>query len=187
MQYIRDLISDQSLTTQQIQVLFGAGTSLAFALDRTSDTARQQALEIAASRLGTDDEPVQYVLTPFGYEPLIIADYETLVDYLNSTKEHYNPKSTSHDNLSADQIAQDNVCGKACISQTVGAMSNPGNFFIVTDTPAGASDDAPDSIDSAIHKNIAVTVLDYYDHLSNHADHVVDNGVDFDNLEDGDD
>jgi hypothetical protein len=59
------------ITFAQLKALLGAGPSLAFAIDTTGSMGsvisgvRSAAIGIVDSRLGTDEEPLQYVLSPF--------------------------------------------------------------------------------------------------------------------------
>lgn len=67
--FIREIKAD--VTTRQLKLLLGVGPSLAFAIDTTGsmgsiiDGVKQQAIAIVDARIGTDEEPSQYVLAPF--------------------------------------------------------------------------------------------------------------------------
>lgn len=68
-QFIEDLKA--VLTVTQLKALLGAGPTLAFAIDTTGSMGgiiagvRSSATNIVNNRLGTDEEPLQYVLAPF--------------------------------------------------------------------------------------------------------------------------
>lgn len=68
-QFIRD-IKDR-VTPRQLQLLLGVGPTLAIAIDTTGSMGsiingvKQQAIQIVNARLGTDEEPLKYVLSPF--------------------------------------------------------------------------------------------------------------------------
>lgn len=59
------------ITVKQLKALLGAGPALTFAIDTTGsmggviDGVRAAAISIVNARLGTDEEPLQYVLSPF--------------------------------------------------------------------------------------------------------------------------
>jgi von Willebrand factor A domain-containing protein 7 len=67
--FIREIKND--VTQRQLKLLLGVGPSLAMAIDTTGsmgsiiDGVKQQAIAIVDARLGTDEEPSQYVLAPF--------------------------------------------------------------------------------------------------------------------------
>lgn len=68
-QYVGDIKAE--ITEPQLKALLGAGPTLAFAIDTTGSMGgiiagvRASAINIVNSRLGTDEEPLQYVLAPF--------------------------------------------------------------------------------------------------------------------------
>ncbi len=68
-QFIRD-IHDQ-VTLRQLKLLLGVGPTLVFTIDTTGSMGdiigqvQAQAVQIVNDRLGTDQEPVHYVLAPF--------------------------------------------------------------------------------------------------------------------------
>ena len=70
MQFLDDIKADTSGKPSAIRLLFGVST-LAFAIDTTGsmddviDAVRAQAISIAKSLSGTDDEPGLYVISPF--------------------------------------------------------------------------------------------------------------------------
>jgi len=68
-QFIEDIKAE--ITPAQLKALLGAGPTLAFAIDTTGSMGgiiagvRASAISIIDARLGTDEEPLQYVLAPF--------------------------------------------------------------------------------------------------------------------------
>jgi len=68
-QFIEDIKAE--ITQAQLKALLGAGPTLAFAIDTTGSMGgiiagvRASAISIVDARLGTDEEPLQYVLAPF--------------------------------------------------------------------------------------------------------------------------
>jgi hypothetical protein len=68
-QFIEDIKSE--ITVKQLKALLGAGPTLAFAIDTTGSMGsiiagvRSTAIGMVNTRLGTDEEPLQYVLSPF--------------------------------------------------------------------------------------------------------------------------
>ncbi len=68
-QFLRDIKGE--ITPRQLRLLLGAGPTLAMAIDTTGSMSgaiagvRAEATEIVDSRLGEDDEPAKYVLSPF--------------------------------------------------------------------------------------------------------------------------
>jgi von Willebrand factor A domain-containing protein 7 len=68
-QFVNDIRKE--ITVAQLRALLGDGTSLAFAIDTTGSMGdiigqvRSDAVTIVNDRLGTDEEPAQYVLSPF--------------------------------------------------------------------------------------------------------------------------
>lgn len=67
--FVRDL--KERLTPRQLKLLLGVGPTLAFAVDTTGSMGgiisqvRSQTIALVDARLGTDEEPLQYVLAPF--------------------------------------------------------------------------------------------------------------------------
>lgn len=68
-QFVEDIKAE--ITPAQLKALLGAGPTLAFAIDTTGSMGgiiagvRASATSIVDARLGTDEEPLQYVLAPF--------------------------------------------------------------------------------------------------------------------------
>lgn len=67
--YLEDL--QRLIKVKKMKVLLGGGTTLAMAIDTTGSMediilqVKQQAIQIVSSRIGTDEEPSNYVLVPF--------------------------------------------------------------------------------------------------------------------------
>ena len=79
-QFIRDIKA--MVTQKQIKELLGVGPTLSIAIDTTGsmgsiiEGVKQQAIQIVDARLGTDEEPSKYVLSPFndpGVGPLTVT------------------------------------------------------------------------------------------------------------------
>lgn len=68
-QFVEDIKAE--ITPAQLKALLGAGPTLAFAIDTTGSMGgiiagvRDSATSIVNARLGTEEEPLQYVLAPF--------------------------------------------------------------------------------------------------------------------------
>jgi von Willebrand factor A domain-containing protein 7 len=80
-QFIRDI--KEQITTPQLRMLLGAGPVLGMAIDTTGsmgsiiDGVKSRAISIVNARLGTDEEPSSYVLSPFNDPhtgPLTVTD-----------------------------------------------------------------------------------------------------------------
>jgi hypothetical protein len=80
-QLIRDIAGQ--ITRRQLKLLLGVGPTLAMAIDTTGSmggviaSVRSQAIAIVNARLDTDQEPIQYVLSPFNdpfVGPLTVTD-----------------------------------------------------------------------------------------------------------------
>jgi hypothetical protein len=79
-QFIRDIKG--KVTPRQLKLLLGVGPTLAIAIDTTGSMGsiingvKAQAIQIVNERLGTDEEPSKYVLSPFndpGVGPLTVT------------------------------------------------------------------------------------------------------------------
>jgi hypothetical protein len=79
--FIRDL--KDKITQRQLKLLLGVGPTLAMSIDTTGSMGsvisgvQAQAIQIVDSRVGTDEEPLQYVLSPFNDPftgPLTVTD-----------------------------------------------------------------------------------------------------------------
>jgi von Willebrand factor A domain-containing protein 7 len=79
--FIREIKS--RVTERQIKLLLGVGPTLAMSIDTTGSMGsiiaqvRSQAIQIVDSRIGTDQEPLKYVLAPFNDPstgPLTVTD-----------------------------------------------------------------------------------------------------------------
>ena len=79
-QFVEDIKAE--ITPAQLKALLGAGPTLAFAIDTTGSMGgiiagvRNSAISIVNARLGTDEEPLQYVLAPFN-DPFTGPDLAT--------------------------------------------------------------------------------------------------------------
>lgn len=68
-QFIRDIKAD--ITPRQLKLLLGVGPTLAISIDTTGsmggiiNSVKAQAIQIVNARIGTDEEPSKYVLSPF--------------------------------------------------------------------------------------------------------------------------
>lgn len=79
-QFVEDIKA--VITPTQLRALLGAGPTLSFAIDTTGSMGsiiagvRNSATAIVNSRLGTDEEPLQYVLAPFN-DPFVGPNVST--------------------------------------------------------------------------------------------------------------
>jgi hypothetical protein len=113
-QFIRDIRAAPGVTPLNLKALLGAGSgTLAFVIDTTGngagstlgnsidttqgmgpiiDAVREQAIQIVNARLGTDEEPSQYVLVPFndpGVGPVTVTtDANVFKNALNALSAH---------------------------------------------------------------------------------------------------
>ena len=68
-EYIRAFKNDPEVTSERLKLLLGLGPSIAFAIDTTSSMeniiagVRSQAIDILNNKLGTQDEPILYILS----------------------------------------------------------------------------------------------------------------------------
>jgi von Willebrand factor A domain-containing protein 7 len=105
-QFIRDIKA--AVTPNQLKLLLGAGSgTLGFVIDTTAngsatdtpggmgsilDAVKEQAIQIVNARLGTDEEPSQYVLVPFndpGVGPVTVTtDANVFISALNALSVH---------------------------------------------------------------------------------------------------
>lgn len=156
-QYIEDIIEEGALTEKQKKILFGVGTTLAFAIDTTGSMApiiaatREQAIAIARGRLGTKDEPIDYVVAPFN-DP--------------STGPVF--KTTDFDGFSADVGSLSAFGGGDCpelaisgILDALEVMEGPADLFIMTDAVAKDFDLAPTAIEIAVNKRVSFHVFKF--------------------------
>ncbi len=132
--FIRDIKG--VITDRQLRKLLGAGSTLAIAIDTTGSMGtviagvRAQAVAIVDSRLGTDDEPTNYVLAPFsdpGVGPLTITDnpatFKSAINGLGASGGGDCPEKSMTGML-----------------QALGASDPGGSLFMFTDADAKDSD-----------------------------------------------
>ena len=90
-QFIRDIKA--AVTPRQLKLLLGVGPVLAFAIDTTEgmgsiiDRVKQQAIQIVTRRLGTNEEPSKYCISPFNDPSVgpvtVTTDANALINALN--------------------------------------------------------------------------------------------------------
>jgi hypothetical protein len=149
-QFICDL--KERITTHQLELLLGAGPTLAIAIDTTGSMGsiiqgvKAQAIQIVNSRLGTDEEPVKYVLSPFndpGVGPLTVT---TKADEFKSAINAL----TASGGGDCPELAQTGML------RALAAMDEGGELFMFTDATA-KDDDLSGEVDGlAAEKNIQV-------------------------------
>jgi hypothetical protein len=142
------------LTERQLEQLLGVGPTLAMAIDTTGsmgeeiDGVRDQAIQIVDARLGTDEEPSLYVLSPFndpGIGPLTVtSDPEVFKAAINA--------------LSA---AGGGDCPELAMSGMLAALnaSDEGELFLWTDADAKDSSLLGNVLGLAGSKNIQIYPL----------------------------
>ena len=132
-QFIRD-IKDQ-ITARQLKSLLGVGPTLAIAIDTTGSMGsiingvKQQAIQIVNARLGTDEEPSKYVLSPFndpGVGPLTVtADATVFKNAINA--------------LFASGGGDCPELSQTGMLQALGASDEGGDLFMFTDASSADS------------------------------------------------
>ncbi|KAF2751895.1 hypothetical protein M011DRAFT_9123 [Sporormia fimetaria CBS 119925] len=156
-QYIEDIIAEGPLEDKERRLLFGVGTSLAFAIDTTGSMAgiiagtRRQAIEIARSRLGTKDEPIDYIVAPFN-DP-----YTGPV--LRATN-----FSDFQANINSLYAAGGDDCPELAITGILDAlavMQGPSDLFVMTDANAKDYGLALRAIEVAFEKQIRIHVFKF--------------------------
>jgi hypothetical protein len=105
-QFIRDI--QTAVTPQQLRLLLGAGSgTMGFVIDTTAngtatdtsggmgsilDAVKEQAIQIVNARVGTDEEPSQYVLVPFNDPDIgpvtVTTDANVFINALNALSAH---------------------------------------------------------------------------------------------------
>ncbi len=82
-QFIKDFLNSGALTLDDMRLLLGAGPTLASAIDTTGsmgpiiEQVKNRAIAIVDERLGTDEEPSKFVLSPFNdpnVGPTLVTD-----------------------------------------------------------------------------------------------------------------
>lgn len=156
-QYIKDVITDEALTEQEKRLLFGVGATMAFAIDTTGSMSaiiaavREQAIAIASARLGTKDEPVDYVIAPFN-DPFTGPVFKTS-DFDTFKKDMGTLFASGGDD-----------CPELALTGMLDAMKvmdGPADLFVMTD--AAAKDFRLESqvIDIAVEKRINLHIFKF--------------------------
>ncbi|KAF2687586.1 hypothetical protein K458DRAFT_485719 [Lentithecium fluviatile CBS 122367] len=156
-QYIEDLVKENSLTEKEKKILFGVGTTLAFAIDTTGSMAgiivatRSQAIDIAQQRLGTKDEPIDYVVSPFN-DPFTGPVFKTT---------NFTDFQTNINSLSAFGGGDCPELALTGILAALDVMEGPAELFVMTDAAAKDFDLAPQAIAIAVDKRISFHVFKF--------------------------
>jgi len=136
-QFIRDIKA--AATPQQLSLLLGAGSgTMGFVIDTTAngtatntpegmgsilDAVKDQAIQIVNARLGTDEEPSQYVLVPFNDPDVgpvtVTTDANVFINALNAL--------TAHGGGDCPELSQ------AGMLEALAASEDGGDLFMFTD------------------------------------------------------
>ncbi|KAH8794253.1 hypothetical protein F5882DRAFT_288952, partial [Hyaloscypha sp. PMI_1271] len=156
-QYIKDVIADGALTEKQKKLLFGVGATMAFAIDTTGSMSgiiaavREQAIAIANTRLGTKDEPIDYVIAPFN-DPFTGPVFKT----------------TDFDTFKIDIgtlfASGGGDCPELALTGMLDAMNvmdGPADLFVMTDAAAKDFGLSSQVIDIAVEKRINLHIFKF--------------------------
>jgi von Willebrand factor A domain-containing protein 7 len=155
--FFMNLQTDAGITPSQIKKLFGCGGTLAMCIDTTSgmsdsgmgdilEAVKNQAIAIVNERLGTAEEPSQYVLAPFNDPgvpaPTVTCDADEFKNAISSL--------SAHGGGDCPELA---VRG---IINGLSAASTGGDLFLFTDADAKDADLAQIADDLAMQKQIKI-------------------------------
>jgi hypothetical protein len=156
-QYIKDVIADGALTEKQKKLLFGVGATMAFVIDTTGSMSgiiaavREQAIAIANTRLGTKDEPIDYVIDPFN-DPFTGPVF----------------KATDFDTFKIDIgtlfASGGGDCPELALTGMLDAMNvmdGPADLFVMTDAAAKDFGLSSQVIDIAVEKRINLHIFKF--------------------------
>ena len=149
-QFIRDIKLD--ITDKQLRELLGVGPTLAMAIDDTGSMGdiigqvQVQAAQIVQSRVGTDDEPSNYILTPIN-DPVV-----------GPTEQTDNPDEFIADifSLFADGGGDCPELQNTGMFDAVDASEEGGDVFMFTDADSKDGDLADAVANLASTKNIQI-------------------------------
>jgi hypothetical protein len=150
-------VVDGSLSEKEKKLLFGLGTSMAFAIDTTGSMSdiiaavQQQSIAIATARNGTSDEPNDYVIAPFN-DPTTGPVYKT----------------SDLDTFEADIKSLTAYGGGDCpelaltgMLDAMAVMDGPADLFVMTDAAAKDEDLASQVIATALDKRINLQIFKF--------------------------
>lgn len=131
-EYIRAFRDDPEVTSEQLKLLLGLGPSIAFAIDTTGSMGdiiagvHSQAIEILSTKLGTQDEPVLFILSQIqDPETDLIQTFTGALDF--------------EDAMNGLSAAGGNDCAElamAALYNAVKASDEGGSVFAFTDAAA---------------------------------------------------
>lgn len=154
-QYINDI--KPKLTDQQLRLLFGVGTTLAFVMDTTGSmsdiqsSVAAQAIQIATDRLATNDQVDLYVISLFN-DPTTgpvtsvtnISSFEAIMDGLTASGGGDCPELSLTGILNA-----------------IDAVDEDAQVFMFTDAAAKDADLAEDVTTAALAKQVNVNIFKF--------------------------
>lgn len=156
-QYIDDIFTDGGLGDKEKKLLFGVGTTMAFVIDTTGSMSdiiaavQEQSIAIASARLGTPDEPIEYIVAPFN-DPFT-GPVATATDF---------------DSFEADinflYASGGGDCPELALTGMLDAMDvmdGPANLFVMTDASAKDSDLSSQVISTALGKRINLHIFKF--------------------------
>lgn len=151
-----DDIKDALASDKALRLLFGV-PSLAFAIDTTGsmediiDTVRSEAIEVATSLIGTDDEPGLYIVSPFNDPDVgpitVTSDFEVFQDAING--------------LFASGGGDCPELSIAGMQAAVDMMDQGSTLLMFTDAAPKDSDAAGTLSTDATNKNIQINIYKY--------------------------
>ena len=127
--FITNLTTLYGVSDEQIRLLMGVGVTLAFAIDTTGSmggviaSVKREAIQIVDERLGTNQEPTKYVLTPFN-DPYVGPTVVT-----SSASEF----KSAIDSLFADGGDDCPELAMQGMLQAIAASDEGGDLFVFTD------------------------------------------------------
>jgi hypothetical protein len=150
--FFMNLQSDAGITPSQIKKLFGCGTTLAISIDTTGsmgeviEAVKNSAIAIVNSRLGTSEEPSQYVLATFNDpdvpQPLVTTDPNAFIAAISS--------------LSANGGGDCPEMAGGGMLEAVSAATSGGSLFLFTDADAKDPAVLREAVELAAEKKIEV-------------------------------
>lgn len=149
-QFIRDIKA--RVTPRQLKLLLGAGPTLAIAIDTTGsmgsiiEGVKEQAIQLVDERLGTDEEPAMYILSPFN-------DPEVGPLTVTSDPEFFKSAIRSLSAGGGDDCPELSQTG---MIRALLAADKGGDLFMFTDATSKDAADALSVSRLATHKDIHV-------------------------------
>ncbi|KIW41723.1 uncharacterized protein PV06_07253 [Exophiala oligosperma] len=155
--YIDDIFTDGGLSDKEKKLLFGVGTTMAFVIDTTGSMSdiiaavQEQSISIASARLGTPDEPIEYIVAPFNDPftgPVATAtDFDSFETGINSL-----------------YASGGGDCPELALTGMLDAMDvmdGPANLFVMTDASAKDADLSSQVISTALDKRINLHIFKF--------------------------